>query len=252
MDITELINHPERMDRETLYELRSQLALYPYYQTARILMLQNLYILHDPAFDEELRRAALYITNRQVLFNIIEAAHYKLRTETRKVTKKTTADKPQEKDRTTSLIDNFLQQIPMEQEEQDSKKEKRKPTPADAAVDYVAYLLQEEEEENDAALMPQMKGQELIDDFIHRDNGTFTLQDTPEYLPETDAGHDAKSLAEDETYFTETLAQIYVKQGRYQKALDIIKRINTNNVQRNKHLADQVRYLQKLIMLQEV
>ena len=40
--ITELIQHPERLDRDTLYELRSVCALYPYYQTARLLMLQNL------------------------------------------------------------------------------------------------------------------------------------------------------------------------------------------------------------------
>ena len=53
MDIKCLILHPEYMDRETLYDLRSFIALHPYYQTARILMLQNLYILHDPAFDEE-------------------------------------------------------------------------------------------------------------------------------------------------------------------------------------------------------
>ena len=43
--ITELIQHPERMDRDTLYELRSLCALYPYYQTVRLLMLQNLYLL---------------------------------------------------------------------------------------------------------------------------------------------------------------------------------------------------------------
>ena len=54
--IVELIKHPERLDRDTLYELRSLLALYPYYQTVRLLMLQNLYLLHDPTFDEELRR----------------------------------------------------------------------------------------------------------------------------------------------------------------------------------------------------
>ena len=58
MEITELIDHPELMDRDTLYELRSMLALHPYFQTARLLMLQNLYLLHDPSFDEELRRAA--------------------------------------------------------------------------------------------------------------------------------------------------------------------------------------------------
>ena len=79
MEIAELINHPERLDRDTLYELRSLLALYPYFQTARVLMLQNLYLLHDPTFDEELRRAAIYITDRKVLFQMIEAGHYQLR-----------------------------------------------------------------------------------------------------------------------------------------------------------------------------
>ena len=48
------------MDKETLYDLRSLLALYPYYQPARLLLLQNLYLLHDPSFDEELRRSAVY------------------------------------------------------------------------------------------------------------------------------------------------------------------------------------------------
>ncbi len=52
MDLINLIRHPELMDRETLYDLRSLIAQYPYYQTARLLMLKNLYILHDPTFDE--------------------------------------------------------------------------------------------------------------------------------------------------------------------------------------------------------
>ena len=39
MDLAQLIKHPETMDKETLYDLRSLVALYPYYQTARLLML---------------------------------------------------------------------------------------------------------------------------------------------------------------------------------------------------------------------
>lgn len=79
MDLEQLIRHPELMDKETLYDLRSLLALYPYYQTARLLLLQNLYLLHDPSFDEELRRSAVYITDRKVAFNLVEFAHYRLR-----------------------------------------------------------------------------------------------------------------------------------------------------------------------------
>lgn len=72
MDLTQLINHPELMNKETLYDLRSMVALYPYYQTARLLMLQNLYLLHDSSFDEELRRAAVFITDRKKLFDLVE------------------------------------------------------------------------------------------------------------------------------------------------------------------------------------
>lgn len=41
MKLEQLIKHPERMDRDTLYNLRSMLALYPYFQTARLLMLKT-------------------------------------------------------------------------------------------------------------------------------------------------------------------------------------------------------------------
>ena len=87
MDLQNLIQHPEQMDKETLYDLRSLLALYPYFQTARLLLLQNLYLLHDPTFDEELRRAAIYISDRRVIFNLVEAAHYRLRNNRRRIKK---------------------------------------------------------------------------------------------------------------------------------------------------------------------
>ena len=88
MDLTRLIEHPEQMNKETLYELRSLTALYPYYQTARLLMLQNMYLLHDSSFDEELRRAAIYITDRKKIFELVEAPHYQLKHQKTKEEKK--------------------------------------------------------------------------------------------------------------------------------------------------------------------
>ena len=129
------------MDRDTLYELRSMLALYPYFQTARLLMLQNLYLLHDPTFDEELRRASAYITDRRVVFKMIEGRHYEYRNMVRQ--QKAAQPKAAEnEDRTSTLIDNFLDQIPKDYEEEIDPKPKRKPTPADAAVDYISYLVE--------------------------------------------------------------------------------------------------------------
>ena len=238
MEMLELIQHPERMDRDTLYELRSQVALYPYHQTLRLLMLQNLYLLHDPTFDEELRRAAIYITDRRVLFNMVEAAHYKLR--------KVSTPQTGGGNRTSELIDTFLDTIPQEE----TKSRKRRPTPADAAIDYVAYLL---DTEGDSAAkepepVPEMRGQNLIDTFINADKGRFTLSDVP--LPEEEAPKVAEQPEEEvgEECFTETLARIYIKQGRYSKALEIIRRLSLQVPKKNAYFADQIRFLEKVII----
>lgn len=41
------IQHPETLNRDTLYELRTLVARYPYFQSLRLLYLKNLYLLHD-------------------------------------------------------------------------------------------------------------------------------------------------------------------------------------------------------------
>lgn len=272
MNIQQYIEHPDRLDRSSLYQLRALTAQYPYYQPARLLLLTNLYLLHDSSFDEELRRAAIYVADRKKLFDLVEAAHYHLRQEKDEEKKKggntgqtiaETATAPSEapediaevqqtpaetkkkegsKDRTTALIDDFLQQMPSEEPE---KKEKRKPTAADAH-DYASFLLANETEEEiqeEAESTPHMKGQDLIDDFLNNDDGKMELKEEPEYEPEIEEPSDS-----DSGFFTETLARIYIKQGRYSKALEIIRRLNLIYPKKNRYFADQIRFLEKLII----
>ena len=254
MDIAELIKHPEQLDRDSLYELRSMLALYPYFQTARLLMLQNLYLLHDPSFDQELRRAAIYIPDRTVLFQMIEAGHYKL---TPRSVPQTSSDSRSNADnneanqesRTISLIDNFLESIPKEDDDE-QQQSKRKPTPADAAVDYVAYLLETESEQEraNAQNVPQLIGQNLIDSFIENDKGKIVLNENPTLKPDIDEDNDEEQKEPEEGIFTETLARIYIKQGRYSKALEIIQQLSLQYPKKNAYFADQIRFLKKLII----
>ncbi len=258
MDIAHYFNHPEDLDKETLYELRSLLALYPYYQPARVLLLRNLFLLHNPTFDEELRRAALFITDRHTLFDLVEGPHYRLRTpETKQIDENDgiaspqtpnpaeTNRQPEQKDRTTSLIDDFLETLP--QKEETPTENKRKPTPADATIDYVAYLLETENKEAESN-SPELRGQSLIDDFINKESGRITLQDETEYEAEINEETEDGAEIEDDSYFTETLAKIYIKQQKYSKALEIIKRLNLEYPKKNRYFADQIRFLEKLII----
>lgn len=247
MELSRLIQHPEEMNRETLYDLRALLALYPYYQTARLLMLQNLYLLHDPTFDEELRRAAIYVTDRKVIFQMVEAAHYQIK-------KETATSHPHfepNTDRTSDLIDSFLGTIPMEAKEEEEKKaKKRKPTPADAAVDYVSYLMETEDKGESEKPSRTIS---LIDDFM--EDGGFKLPKVdaseeykPEYKPQLEEENNNEEQADNSGVFTETLARIYIKQGKYERALQIIQRLDRQHPQKFGYYKDQMRFLEKLIM----
>lgn len=234
MEIDFLIQHPEQLNRDTLYELRNLLAQHPYYQTARLLMLQNLYLLHDPTFNEELRRSAIYISDRKKLFNLVEggadATSLSSETSVSAASSAVTAD----------LIEDFLQTIPQETvQEQPSQ---RKPTAADAAVDYVAYLLETEDKAAHSEV-PETRTDDIIDNFLTQDKGKLQLASdasVAEPLPE-----EPEQTTE---FFTETLAKIYIRQGRYEKALEIIRQLNLNYPKKSAYFADQIRFLEKLII----
>lgn len=242
----EWIAHPDQLNRDTLYELRTLLARYPYFQTVRLLYLKNLFLLHDITFGEELRRAALYVTDRKVLFRLIEGDRFVIKP----LEKKSQAEEQAGIDRTLTLIDAFLSTLPDEEPVATTE------IPMDFTVDYSSYLLREEVPQKDA---PQMKGQNLIDDFIENAAGDPIISAVefkePELSkhPEEDSEEsveveDNEADMEDESYFTETLAKIYVKQQRYSKALEIIKKLNLKYPKKNAYFADQIRFLEKLII----
>jgi hypothetical protein len=263
--------HPELLDKETLFELRTLLARYPYFQAARILYLKNLYILHDPSFGEEMQKAALFITDKRSLFYFVEGDRYTVQPQGKTSTalqagsgaagsgagSATSAGSAAvasgaegaagEGDRTLLLIDSFL----AGQAEEPLQPEGTDAATASLSNDYLSYTLREEElpqqpEGTDAA---PMRGQELIDEFIEKaDEGeTFRIAAAPTETPE-ETPAESQNEEEEESYFTETLAKIYIKQRRYEKALEIIKKLSLKYPKKNSYFADQIRFLEKLII----
>ena len=66
--LIELVRNSERLTRDTLPVLRQLVERYPYYQTARLLLLENLYQQHDPEYNDELRRSAVLLADRAALY----------------------------------------------------------------------------------------------------------------------------------------------------------------------------------------
>lgn len=243
--IAELIAHPEQLNKDTLHGLRELVAKYPYYQAARLLFLQNLFLLHDPLFGEELRKAALYLPDRKVLFDMVEGSNYEIQPTP---LHKETEEKPAAgHDRTQSLIDDFLNSSV----DSGVSLPGRKLTAADATTDYAAFLLQMDDAEPATPDGEQTehtdRSSALIDDFIENKPDRIQLQENPEFTPDI-PNESAADDATDEGYLTMTLAKIYIKQQRYEKALEIIRKVNLNNPKKSSYFADQIRFLQKLIV----
>ena len=237
MDILYYIAHPDKLNRETLYELRMLVRKNPCFDAARLLMLKNLYLLHDIEFGKEMRSAALYLKNRWVLFdlmreygNIDEAVNV--------------PDNEEEDisiDRTMNLIDAFLETLPPEKLSLEAE--------GAAAVDYVSTYLVDDDVSID---VPKMRGQELIDSFLESGDEKFTLQLLPESSETSGAKNnisvpEISEIASETPIFTETLANIYLKQGKYEKALEILKRLYLDYPNKNRYFADQIRFLEKIV-----
>jgi hypothetical protein len=265
------VAHPELLDKETLFELRTLLARYPYFQAARILYLKNLYILHDPSFGEEMQKAALFITDKRSLFYFVEGDRYTVQPQGKTSTalqagsgaagsgagSATSAGSAAvasgaegaagEGDRTLLLIDSFL----AGQAEEPLQPEGTDAATASLSNDYLSYTLREEElpQQPEGADAAPMRGQELIDEFIEKaDEGeTFRIAAAPTETPE-ETPAESQNEEEEESYFTETLAKIYIKQRRYEKALEIIKKLSLKYPKKNSYFADQIRFLEKLII----
>ena len=195
-------------------------------------MAQGLYRVQDPRLGEEVRKAAHWSPNRTTLFRMLEEK--KMKPEV--VARPAAVVKPLKpaSDRTQSLIESFLERQP------DAATLTRKPHPVDASVDYMSYLMQQAD-----ALPESFPDAEPEEEDVNDDDELY--DDDDEVMLDTVTPSQPQNVTND-PYFTETLAQIYIKQGKYNKAIEIIRRLSLNVPEKNRYFADQIRFLEKLIL----
>lgn len=237
MDITQLIDNKDKLNPMTLRELRNITERYPFYHTARLLYIANLYEMHEPQLSEELTKASILVPDRTVLFNMIEGQNYQL-----EKNKPAEVETEGDENRTISLIDDFLSNIP-ENEDRNNDNPHSVPTIADLTNDYAAFLKMQDDispDKEDATGQ-----QDIIDSFINANQGKQRYE-----LDESDADPVGPQQKEDEALndvFNENIVNIYIKQGRYQQALEILKSICLNNPEKSVNFASQMRLLEIVV-----
>ena len=236
--IIDYIRRPDIIDDDAINQLQTLTQEYPYFHVARILLLEALYKKHAPAYDETLRRTAVLVPNREAIFRLTEEPHYTHAEERKRYDE--AADSSDS--RTVSLIDNFL--------------DTQAPTtpvshPIDAAQDYIGYLLQRESQQGQhrQEALP-LNGGGVVEDFLENEPGRIVLDNSDENEQEEVQTNDSKKPQNDgnNEILTEIMAGIYIKQGKYENAVKIIRQLSLKYPKKNRYFADQIRFLEKLII----
>ncbi|ULB35598.1 MULTISPECIES: tetratricopeptide repeat protein [Proteiniphilum] len=241
-DLYTLISNPGTLDIATLDKLEEVINEYPYFQTSRLLLTKNLKVTDNERYNEELGRTAILCADRKRLFYHIFNDDYKGLMANQKKPDCETGD------RTEELLESFLSSL--------SKSKPSQSCIDDAelnivSTDYLSYL----NHLGVNMVTEQAKGQKLqhhdiIDAFIEKaENDAIFIPG--EKVPDSIAlSSGSENEDEDETgeFLTETLAKIYIKQKKYEQALTIIKRVSLNFPKKSAYFADQIRFLELLII----
>ena len=244
------------MDKATLYdflkrqELLSQAELddvetlinqYPYFQTARLLEIKNM--KSDPDSNDfltKLAKASLLCSDRQKLFYTVKDGRYA------QFFNNIFTPEAIARDRTEELLNTFFDTIATEEETLLPQ------TAQNAALtDYLAYMEMEEAPQDNLPENAQpLKHHDIIDDFIGKAE-THEIFTPPTPQPESKASNhlqDPDREDKSDNFLTETLARIYIKQQKYEQALAIIERLSLNFPKKSVYFADQIRFLEYLII----
>lgn len=248
---------PDNPDLESLRELTLK---YPYFQGLLFLYLKSLYVANGTNFQPELNRLSPFITDRKALFYCIFKEEYSLFFEK-------TGKQELPEDRTGDLLHAFFEQVNVSTDK-DKVLEQNILTSGIVSVDYFSFLEKAtgEKVEDAQPESTQQKGkenslpdssirhQQIIDSFIEKsDNGEdFKIRLKPDDNT-SDSDEEISPPVEndsldDSMFFTETLSRIYIKQKKYKEAYKIIKELGLNYPEKNVYFADQIRFLEKLII----
>lgn len=212
------IENPELMDRHSQNDLRILMRNYPCFAGAQVLLLKLMEQENDLNFSEELFKTSLMVPNRKALYYFMKELPY-----------------PPEADNSKDqsdfgLVDQFLEDYSGDREELQTE-----------MPDYFqlsAYLPGQISSQSEKQTEP-----DLIDKFLDKPAEHIQVDKTEEeQSPETSPADEYP-----ESSFTETLAKIYLKQGKYEKALEIFNKLLLKYPEKSIYFADQIRFLDKLI-----
>ena len=244
-ELRNILTQRELLTAEHLPDLLQLSKRYPYSTSLHLLILRALYLSNDLRFASELHNRALYIPDLARLFLLLqEDASTQGSGHSAGVSEAEHAE-----DDPFDLIGNFLAThpedgagIPLIEPDTEVSGEDRL-----IAEDYLEWV-DSREMLKSAPEAQEEETEDVIAEFLQKGVSAEVIPSEPtqeRVLPTEET--ESVPYAEEEL-FTETLARIYIKQGKYDRALSIFNSLNLKYPQNNSYFAEQIKYLERLVL----
>lgn len=303
----DFVNNPDRLNKDTVSSINEIIDEYPWFQTARLLLVKNLHLIDHVKFNSELKTSAAFIADRQRLFDLVhnhqvkdepieedeiqiapqEKAPVNVTEESENQISSTSERSSIGMSTNISSVSDYFQADDV-YETKDGKtldfsdigknttEEDEAPMVLPSAdfleyesSDYTGYQLHDanniNEEENrsfsgwlnalrhspvnqaqEETPKPKKKSQQLIDNFLSFDApkviGRKNITNT-----KTGSERHEKSVSESDDLLSETLANIYIKQKHFEKAISIYEKLRLKYPEKSVYFAEQISDLEKSI-----
>ncbi|PKP10714.1 MAG: hypothetical protein CVU09_05735 [Bacteroidetes bacterium HGW-Bacteroidetes-4] len=261
------LSHPELLDDRSLSDLQAIVDEYPYFQSARMLLLKNLNNQGTISYERELRTNAVWITNRSRLFYLLDKRVLLPINEEANVNRPAAYNESATIDFTqlSELTDfDIFSPSNNKRDSYDKNDELEFLIMSGAAQSGTFFNVgdqvdledfkntfkrkktnePESEKQDDTAKPEQNRRNALIDSFI-LEQPKIVPKPEKKVEEQTPTPESEPQLNPD--MITDTLAKIYIKQGFYDKAIHAYEKLSLKYPEKNSYFAGQIYKIKQII-----
>ena len=234
-----LIKEFDPSNRDQFESLKKVLEQHPNFHWVRAHYLKAVQALDPESFDKNLSHTAIATFDRELLYEFVETQTQPLKqTESKPNTKDESVVVPEENQKTVK------EEIKLQPKEEEQEVNSLQSEPENMRFsEWAGYLKARKAPEKQLKLNDKF---ELIDSFLSKQGKII-----PDKSATNKEDLSEKSWAASDELMTETLAKVFVKQKKYNNALEAYQILGLKYPEKNSFFADQIKEIKRLKKLKQ-
>lgn len=259
------VQNPDDILPDTVDALAQAVRRFPYFHAGWMLLAKGLADSSSPHFQTELKKAAVHVWDRAALFWLVNGADESRKpkiSEAAKAREAELANKPSPAARLLAppppVADDYFPGVADDLGFDAASKPDstytltdfddhlRRPGERYTFADWLDYVSERKSIlDEEAAQDRNSRQSRLIDDFLREPVERITPAAAKPISQSEAKAIEERSVSENDEILTETLASIYLKQGKTEKAVSIFKKLSLKYPEKSSYFASRIAEIQK-------